>query len=513
MKITGRSLRGTRFRIAMVIALTTVLLHLVVNLFFHYGIFRDELYYLACAKRPALGYVDHPPFGMWVLMLVRVTLGDGLFALRLLPALLHGATVFLAAVLTRRMGGNTAAVLLCCVAVSLAPIQLAMHGIYSMNSIEIALWPAAVLLFLGALEQPSRKRWLALGVLLGIMTLNKISALWLGLGMGAALLLPEHRWQLRTPWPWAAAVLALLLFSPYIFWNIGHDMAHLEFMRNASAHKYTGISRLDLLTQSVLVEGPLSVPLWIAGAMFYLGKAGRKWRSAGVLFAVAVLVLLVNGHSKAEYLASAFPVLFSAGAVMMGRAAARLARVLRASYAVLFTVTGILLLPLTLPVLSPPDFVRYSALLGVTHPNSEGKELHELPQYFADMHGWQKLARTVSAVYESLPEHERGSVIAVTDNYGEAGAIEYYAERYPLPPVAAPHNTYWWWSRDLPQAHVYLALARDDQRLRRLFTEVTVAATFHCEYCMPYENGLKVYVCRGVKVPFREMWEGARFYI
>jgi hypothetical protein len=58
-----------------------------------YGYFRDELYYLACTENLAAGYVDHPPFSVFVLWLVRRTLGDSLPALRLVPALLGAATV------------------------------------------------------------------------------------------------------------------------------------------------------------------------------------------------------------------------------------------------------------------------------------------------------------------------------------------------------------------------------------------------------------------------------------
>ena len=47
------------------IAVLHVLLHVGTN--GNFGIFRDEYYYLACAARPAWGYVDHPPISIWVL--------------------------------------------------------------------------------------------------------------------------------------------------------------------------------------------------------------------------------------------------------------------------------------------------------------------------------------------------------------------------------------------------------------------------------------------------------------
>jgi len=60
-----------------------------------YGVFRDELYYLACADHMAWGYVDHPPLSIAVLFVTRLLFGDSLFVLRLVPAL-AGALAVLA---------------------------------------------------------------------------------------------------------------------------------------------------------------------------------------------------------------------------------------------------------------------------------------------------------------------------------------------------------------------------------------------------------------------------------
>ena len=51
-----------------------------------YGVFRDELYYLACGRHPGWGYVDHPPLVGWVAWLVRQVAGDSHLALRVVAA-------------------------------------------------------------------------------------------------------------------------------------------------------------------------------------------------------------------------------------------------------------------------------------------------------------------------------------------------------------------------------------------------------------------------------------------
>ena len=76
---------------------------------FAWGYMSDELYYIACAKRLAWGYVDHPPFSLVMLAAQRALLGDSLLALRFTPALLACGTALLTALLARELGGRRGA--------------------------------------------------------------------------------------------------------------------------------------------------------------------------------------------------------------------------------------------------------------------------------------------------------------------------------------------------------------------------------------------------------------------
>jgi len=66
------------------LALVTLLIHLLGN--GGYGYFRDKLYYIACSKHLAWGFVDQPPFSEFMLAASGHLLGYSLFALRFLPA-------------------------------------------------------------------------------------------------------------------------------------------------------------------------------------------------------------------------------------------------------------------------------------------------------------------------------------------------------------------------------------------------------------------------------------------
>src|SRR5262249_10257967 len=149
-----------------------------------YGYFRDELYYLACSERLAWGYVDHPPLSVALLKIVRLVLGDSLWALRVVPAIAGALFVFLAGGMVRSLGGGGRAAAIACAAVLGAPVLWGMDHYWSMNSLDQLFWAGAVLLFARAFGAPSARAWAALGVVLGLGLLNKASLLWLGAGFG-----------------------------------------------------------------------------------------------------------------------------------------------------------------------------------------------------------------------------------------------------------------------------------------------------------------------------------------
>jgi hypothetical protein len=505
---------GSAVGVIIGFAFAALVFHLLVNALGGYGIFRDEYYYIACSKRLAPGYVDHPPLAMFFMAAGRLLFGAGQFGIRVLPGLSHALTVALAGLIARRLGGRRAAVALACLAVFLAPIIIGHCNIFQMNAFAYLFWALAAWLLV-AIAQESRPRlWLLLGVVMGLGLLNKIDFLWLGLGLAVALLLTDWRRHLATPWPWAAAAIALLLFSPFVAWNAAHGFPHLEFIRNATAAKYAGLTRGDFLVGQLMLPNPVNFFLWFPGLLFLLfRRQGRAYRVLGIIFLTAFMVLLANPHSKAEYLGPAYPMLFAAGAVAWERWAEKGRRRLWLySFAGLGAAVSLLILPFAVPVLPVESYIRYAVASGMPQESPEGKRLAELPQFYADMFGWEELARDVSAVYLSLPPAEQESAVVLGRNYGHAAALEYYATKYPLPPAISTHNSYWFWGYPRWKAAAVIVLGGDIVELRRRCADVCLAALHSCRYCLPNENGMPIHVCRGLRQPLSEFWQANKSF-
>ncbi|MBM4162241.1 MAG: glycosyltransferase family 39 protein [Ignavibacteria bacterium] len=506
------------FLVVSILAFAKLMIHLLTNAFGSYGIFRDEFYYLACASRIDLGYVDQPPLSIYILALNRILIGDSLFALRLLPAIAGAATVFVAGLIVRRFGGGTFAIVIAGLSLIVSPIHLAMNTLYSMNCFDIFLWTLGMYVLILIVDENRPQHWLILGVIIGLGLLNKISMGWFAAGLLVALLTTRHRQALTTQWPYLAAIIAFLIFLPYVIWNIRHDFAFLEFIRNATSQKYSALTPVDFLLGQLMLVHPFTAPVWFLG-LFYLffDERGKKHRMCGIVFLTTMGILVANIHSKPEYLAAAYAVLFAAGGVQVEQFARRPRwRWVRYALPSLILLGGIATAPFTLPFLPVRSFIAYSERIGVKPESNESKELSELHQLYADMFGWEEMAATVSRVYASLSPEERAKSVFWGRNYGRAGAVEYYSRKYELPPVISSHNSYWIWGYGSGDYEVLIMTGGSREDLLTHFESVEQADTVRCIYCMPYENRLPVFVCRNPKSDPREafarIWPEARHY-
>ncbi|HEY0161495.1 MAG TPA: glycosyltransferase, partial [Edaphobacter sp.] len=135
-------------RLALIFSALKLLLHLSTNLWeahIGYGYFRDELYYLACGRHLAWGYVDHGPIVGVQARLAETLFGHSLAGIRMLSALAGAARVFLTGLLAWSIGGSRSAQSLAMTAILLAPQYLGLDSFLSMNSFESLFWMTCLL--------------------------------------------------------------------------------------------------------------------------------------------------------------------------------------------------------------------------------------------------------------------------------------------------------------------------------------------------------------------------------
>ncbi|HKO98953.1 MAG TPA: glycosyltransferase family 39 protein [Pyrinomonadaceae bacterium] len=516
--------------IVLYLAAAKLLLHLLTAN--RYGIFRDELYYLACAERLDWGYVDQPPLIAFVAFITRNIFGDSLLGLRLLPAIAGAALVWLTGKLAREMGGGRFSQGLAALAVIAVPIYLVFHHWLTMNAFEPLIWMGAAWCVVRAINTRNARYWLWFGVITGVGLETKYSIVFFAFGIVAGLLLTEHRRVLKSKWIWLGALAAFMIFLPNLLWLVKHDFPFLELMRNIRESGRDVVrGPISFLADQAFITNPLLFPLWAGGLIWlFFGKEGRRYRIFGWWYLVMLITFIVL-KGKNYYLAPAYPILLAAGAIAFERLTTKVQSPksnvqgplavdrsssptvrkgvgwawLKWAYLGAIILTAAALAPLSLPILSPETYIRYQAALGFEPPKAEHQDTGPLPQHFADEFGWEEMTRAVAEVYHKLSPEERAQTAIFANNYGQAGAIDFFGPKYGLPKAISNHQSYWLWGPRNYTGAIVIVLGSDGEGDREHFQTVEAAGRVYHPYSRRDEH-FDIFLCRGLNQPLSALW-------
>jgi hypothetical protein len=481
-------------------------LHVLVN--GRYGYFVDELYYLACSHHLDWGYVDQPPLIAVITWIERSALGDSLHALRFLPAVADGLLVFLTGLIAREMGGRRYAQILACVAVIVAPLYLGLGNLLTMNAFEPLFWMGCALVAIKIIKGGSPELWLLFGLLAGLGLENKHSMLFFGFGFAVGLLFTPERRFLRSPWFWLGGLLAFLIFAPNLVWEIQHEFPTIELLRNVQrSGRNVSLSWATFLAQQFLIMNPLAAPLWLAGLWYFLLDGdGQRFRALGLTY-LTILLFFLALNGRVYYLAPAYPMLFAAGAVKFQRFVERPNHTwLKPAYLAVLVVTGALLAPFGyFPILPVESYLAYSRAIHFAPPQIETHRMGPLPQIYADMYGWREMAETVAGVYNKLSADDKQRCAIFGQNYGQAGAIDFFGTKMGLPNAISGHQNYFLWGPRNYTGECMIVMDDSPDKLSKEFNSWEKVATVYHPYSMPYQH-FNVYLCRGLHWPLAQIW-------
>ena len=481
-----------------------------------YDYFRDEFDYLACGNHPAWGYVDQPPLIPFLIHIWRAIGGDSLRSIRFIPALASSFLVLQTAVLAREFGGRRFALLLSAVTVVVAPQYLSNGSLLGTNCLEPNLWMGCAYFAILAIKRNDPRYWLWFGVVAGLGLEEKYSIAVFGLGIVTGLLLTAQRRVFLNPWIWVGGLAAFLVFLPNLLWNIHYHWPFVELMRNIRAEGRDVVLPLpQYFFQQTLLVHPFTAPIWITGLIaFFVSPRLKAYRALGWCYLTCFTVFFVL-HGKNYYLAPIYPMLLAAGAVVIesaiegrkidGRETASLEAGrhrrawLKAAIVILLLAAGAHLAPVVVPVLSPDKFIAYMKYLPMKLPVMEHSHARAvLPQWYSDQFGWEEIVAETGKAYNQLSPAERTGCGIFAQDYGQAGAIDFYGPRYGLPPALSGHQTYWLWGPRGYSGNCLIVLDDTRERLEELFDSVEfVGISADNPYAL--EQRIPVFICRGAK--------------
>lgn len=478
-----------------VLVLAGVLGVLLLAVSARYGYHRDELYFRVAGRHLAWGYPDQPALLPLIARAVTAVFGDSLVALRVPAALFAAASVVVAGLTAREMGGGRRAQLLTAVSFAVCPFAVAIGHTFYTATLDLLLSAAIVWLTVRWVRTRDQRLLLAVGAVSALALNVKYLAAFLLVALVAGLLVSGPREFLRRPMTAAGALVAVLAVVPGLVWQARHGWPQLD-MASAIADKGDFAGRPGFIPFQLILTGVFPSWLWIYGLWrTYRSDGLRTFRFLGHAYLLLNVLFLITA-GKPYYLSGLWAALWAAGAVEIERNGAPRGFGWLTSIP-MYAITGITTVLLTLPVYP----VKWLADTPQPVINADS----------AETVGWPRFAAQVADVYRALPPDERPAATIVVGNYGEAGALDKYGPGLGLPHAYSGHNGYWYFGRPPDTGGPTIVVGPDNvaegAELHRFWSDVRPVARIDNGVGLDnQEQGKPVWVCRGQRAAWTRLW-------
>jgi hypothetical protein len=391
-----------------------------------YDLQRDEYLYLDQANHLAWGYLSVPPLTSWISAII-VFFGNSVFWIKFFPALFGALTILVVWKTIEELNGNLFALILGATSI-LFSVLLRLNTLFQPNSMDVLCW--TTFYFVAIKYMKTEKPWwlFAGAIVFAIGFLNKYNIVFLLIGMVPAILITGQRKLLFQKEMYSAIALALLLILPNLLWQYKNQLPVVHHLRELSDTQLVNVTRwVFLKSQLFFFIGSLFV---IAAAIYALlfYKPFKRYKSFfyALFFTLFVFICF---RAKDYYAIGLYPIYIAFGSVFLEtKLKTGWKKYIQPIAIAIPVVFFIPMFNFAFPNKSPEYIVENEKKykdLGLLRWE-DGKD-HILPQDFADMLGWKELAQKVDKIYSTLPEPEKTLVLC--DNYGQAGAINFYTNR------------------------------------------------------------------------------------
>jgi 4-amino-4-deoxy-L-arabinose transferase-like glycosyltransferase len=444
-----------------VIVLAKFIIHLGANNI--YGLHRDEYLYFAEGQHLAWGYMEGPPmigFLAWIAQLF----GGSPFVIRLLPALIGAASIFLIGTLVKDLGGKKWAVFLACLAFIISPAFLRSNMLFQPVSFNQFFWLLSAFWLVRIIRYERNQDWYFLGITIGLGLMTKYSIIFFVGAMLLASLFSRQMVWFKTRYPYIAMIIAFVLFLPNLVWQWHHHFPVLDHMRELAETQLVHVDTVHFFVDQFQNQLGSSV-IWFAGLLYLLfSRNMRDYRmfGFGFLFLLAIIYML---GGKTYYTLGIYPILFVFGGLAIEHEVHQ--DWIKWVLVVFMMTSNAVFSPYAIPFISAEKMQNYCAMmkknLGLDGPlRWEDGSVRQLPQDYADMFGWEEIAQKVGRIYHALPDSARKQCHIYGGSYGHAGAINYFQKKYNLPEAHSLSASFLIWARS--EIHFNNQILIDDRR-------------------------------------------------
>jgi hypothetical protein len=490
---------------AVVIAgfcLVNLILHLVADA--NTGFQIDELLHIETGNHPAWGYMEFPPMIGWLAFIQDQFHSSSVFVHHIFTHLASVGIIILVGLTTLELGGKTKAVFIALLCLAIAPGfdrggQLFQPVIFSQ-----LFWVLSFYQWVRLTKTTDRKYLLYLTLSIALGFLTKYDILFFVVGLIGGLFF-KRTWDIfLTKSIWKYKLLFLVLVGPNLWWEYRHHFPVFDMFSRLYQTQLDHLTIAGVLTELIIALNPLAAVIWIGGFVFMFNKAYKVlYRPLAVSILISVIALAIS-KSKAYYFFPVVLTLLPFGAIwfeqkVLGR---RRTWILYPS-AALMILSGVVLTPFGMGVLSPAAFLKYAH---VKMEDGRYRFRLDCQEYFSRQK-WDNTLKALRSVYDSLPPAEQQSCLIWGKHYSQAGAVNLMGRSYGLPAAFSYHGSFYLWappSGEMPAT--VIAFTNDEAGIdffQGFFgTVIPVKKVFNPYAMFDKDLWQTIYICKDPKQDF-----------
>ena len=345
------------------------------------------------------------------------------------------------------------------------------------------------------------KYWYFLGITAGLAFLTKYSIVFFFIGIIGGFLLSQHRKVFLNQYPYLAFGIALLIALPNLWWQFQQDWPVVRHMQDLATSQLVNVNTIDFLLPQLLFHFG-GVLVWIAGLYFFFRS--KTYRVLAWAYLI-VLLLLLALSGKDYYSLGAYSMLFAGGGIFWEQKLAEKTWLIP----LIILLLNLVAIPYSLPILPIEKMQAYGLFMKKGfHLDAplrwEDGVVRDLPQDYADMHGWEEIPQKVARIYHALSPEQREKCLIYAGHYGQAGAINFYRKQYNLPEAYSFNSSFVMWLPENLDIEYQIQVDDNKQFNSDYFESVQLIDSIENQYAR--DPGW-IYFKSGAKEDLRPIWK------
>ncbi|MDR3244377.1 MAG: glycosyltransferase family 39 protein, partial [Elusimicrobiota bacterium] len=194
------------------------------------GLTTDEAHYWVYSKFLSLSYFDHPPLIGYIIKISTFIFGNTAFGVRFPAVLIFFFAAWIFYLCVQKLFDDKTA-LVGVILLNILPVFSVLGSVIALPDSPLALfWLLSIYIFIITLETKNDNYWYLIGITMGLALLSKYNAIMIPISIFIFLLLSKkNRFWFKHKEPYFALIIAFIIFSPVIIWNIENNWASFGF--------------------------------------------------------------------------------------------------------------------------------------------------------------------------------------------------------------------------------------------------------------------------------------------